>query len=116
MNEGLQIDDVKGFVEDLAQSGAFYIIFIGSMEWHYVLHQIAETYFGNDPSASTDFGVVVSEGPPVYWIKKDRVPLDDIARRLGIAPEMLASARMVELPLLGGEDQPQPNVGYYGTA
>ena len=116
MTQYEEIGDPEAFVSDLVKSRAYFVVMVeGGTEWHFVLRGIGKEFFGRDQEGSMDFGVLIHDGPPFYWMKRERVSNAEVARRLGVTIKTLEDTDVVRLRPLGG-DAPEPTVGYYGIA
>ncbi len=91
-------------------------------EWTYVFFKIKQLWFKDDTmDRDSDFGVMyIQNSPPVWWVRKKRVDLGELARHLGIKEEAMSTSAITMLGLGAGWQActplPVPTVDGYGEA
>ena len=98
------------YVED------YWIIEVFSPEWAYVMKRLIRNLFGGQPEWAAF--MVVQQGFPVFFIRKDECPAGALAHATGIDAKAIASRGRIRLiPQEDPDpDLPLPTVFYHGEA
>lgn len=92
----------------------YYIIEPKASEWVYVIQKIIMGTKGLVPG---DVIVNLELAFPVYYLRRDKFPVEVIARGIGATPKATAAAKVIRLePFASSANLPNPTVNYYGEA
>lgn len=129
------IMDVRGFVKQLAQSRLYWIVAAFGVEWNYVLCRVADEFIGRErpdpdplvflhglPRDYPEYGRFYMPVPPdIHFYRRDKVPAEVLAVRLGLSTEEVRKADAVVMKqtkemLDPALPKPTIGLGEYSTA
>lgn len=93
----------------------YYVIEVKASEWQYV---VQERIVALVPDRTPEDVILSLEMPfPVYYLRRDKFPIELLSRALGAAVEDLIEAKVIRLdPFEGSSNLPEPTTNEWGTA